>query len=99
MSFDEAAGYDEALGAAGVFELGHFEDGVDGFLLGGVDERAGIDDDDVGVLRMSGEFVPIEDEISHHDFGVDEILGAAETNKTYFQSRYQFSIAGLGAGF
>ena len=48
---------------------------------------------------MSGEFVPIEDEISHHDFGVDEILGAAETNKTYFQSRYQFSIAGLGAGF
>lgn len=96
MAFDEAAGDDEALGATGVFELGHFEDGVDGLLLGGVDEGAGVDDDDVGVFGVSGEFVSFRDEIAHHDFGVDEILGAAETNKTYFQSSYQFSSSGLG---
>ena len=91
MAFDEAAGDDEALGAAGLLELGHFEDSVDGLLLGRVDKGAGVDHDDVRVFRVGGKLMPFGDEIAHHDFRVDEILGAAETNKTYFQSRFQFS--------
>ena len=71
---------------------------TENFIFGFFPNRAGVEQDDVGVLRVSGEFVPIEDEISHHDFGVDEILGAAETNKTYFQSSFQFSSSGLGRG-
>ena len=44
VALDQASGDDEFLGRAGGFEAGHLEDGVDGLLLGGVDEAAGIDD-------------------------------------------------------
>jgi hypothetical protein len=35
--------------------LDHLEDGVDGLLLGGVDEAAGVDDEDLGVFGVRGE--------------------------------------------
>jgi hypothetical protein len=40
--------------AVGDLVLDHLEDGVDGFLLGGVDERTGVDDEDVGVFGAGG---------------------------------------------
>ena len=57
VALDEAAGYDEALGFAAVLllVLDHLEDGVDGLLLGGVDEAAGVDDEDFGVFGAGGE--------------------------------------------
>ena len=56
---------------------GHFEDGVDGLLLGGVDEGAGVDDEDFGVFGALGEAGAGAVEQAHHDFGVDEVFGAA----------------------
>ncbi len=57
VALDEAAGDDELLGAAavGLLVLDHLEDGVDGLLLGGVDEAAGVDDEDLGVFGVGGE--------------------------------------------
>ena len=55
----------------------HLEDGVDGFLLGGVDEGAGVDDEDVGLVDVSGEARAGAIEQAHHDLGVDEVFGAA----------------------
>jgi hypothetical protein len=83
VALDEAAGDDEALGAAAVgdFVLHHLEDGVDGLLLGGVDEAAGVDDEDVGVLGARGELGAAAMEQAHHDLGVDEVLGAAERDE------------------
>ena len=85
VALDEAAGYDEALGAASVGDLvlDHLEDGVDGFLLGGVDEAAGVDDEDVGVFGAGGELGSSAMEQAHHDLGVDEVLGAAERDEAY----------------
>jgi len=77
VALDEAAGDDELFGRAGGFEAGHFEDGVDGFLLGGVNEGAGVDDEDVGFFGMSGEASAGAVEQAHHDLGVDEVFGAA----------------------
>ena len=77
VALDEAAGDDELFGRAGGFVAGHFEDGVDGFLLGGVDEGAGVDDEDLGLLRMGGEARAGAVEQAHHDLGVDEVFGAA----------------------
>ena len=80
VALDEAAGNDELLGAAAVADLvlDHLEDGVDGFLLGGVDEGAGVDDEDVGVFGAGGELAAGAMEQAHHDLGVDEVFGAAE---------------------
>jgi hypothetical protein len=64
--------------------LDHLEDGVDGLLLGGVDEAAGVDDDDLGVFGARGELGSVVVEEAHHDLGVDEVFGAAEGDEAYF---------------
>ena len=86
VALDEAAGDDEALGFAAVLllMLDHLEDGVDGLLLGGVDEAAGVDDDDLGVFGAGGEFGSVVMEEAHHDLGVDEVFGAAEGDEAHF---------------
>ena len=65
----------------------HFEDGIDGLLLGGVDERAGVDDDDVGVFGAGGDFSPVGGEHAHHDLGVHEVLGTTEADKADARTR------------
>jgi len=77
IALDEAAGDDEFAGGAGGFVAGHFQDGVDGLLLGGVDEGAGVDDEDFGVFGAGGEAGSGAVEQAHHDLGVDEVFGAA----------------------
>ncbi len=86
VALDEAAGDDDALGLSAVLllVLDHLEDGVDGLLLGGVDETAGVDDDDLGVFGAGGELGPVVVEQAHHDLGVDEVFGAAEGDESYF---------------
>ena len=61
---------------------GHFEDGIDRFLLGRVDEGAGVDDQHVGGLRVADDARARVVEEAHHDFAVDEILGAAEADES-----------------
>ena len=78
IALRHAAGDDEALALAVLLELGHLEDGVDRFLLGLVDERAGVDDEHVGVGRVARQLVArLLGEPEHH-LGVDEVLRAAE---------------------
>ena len=77
VALDEAAGDDELAGRAGGFVAGHLEDGVDRLLLGGVDEAAGVDDEDLGLFGMGGEARAGAVEQAHHHLGVDEVFGAA----------------------
>ena len=46
-----------SLARTGLLVLRHLEDGVDRFLLGLVDEGAGVDDEDVGVGGIAGELM------------------------------------------
>ena len=77
VAFDEASGDDQLLRRAGGFEARHFEDGVDGLLLGGVDEAAGVDDEDLGIFGACSQARAGAVQQPHHDFGVDEVFGAA----------------------
>ena len=83
IALDQAAGDDEAAGAATVGDLvlHHLEDGVDALLLGGVDERAGVDYQDLSVLGLLCELGAVVMKQAHHDLGVDEVLGAAERDE------------------
>ena len=87
IAFDKATRDNQALGAAGFLVLGHFEDGVDGFLLGRIDKAAGIDHDNVGIRRMRRKLMAAGGELAHHDLSIDEVFGASETYETYFQGR------------
>ena len=86
IAFHQAAGDDQLLGAADLLVLGHLQDGVDRFLFGGIDETAGVDDQDIGLIGMRGEFVAPGDELPHHDFTIDEVFGTAQTDETDFQA-------------
>src|SRR5262249_3201005 len=96
VALDQASGYDQALRAAGLLVLGHFQDRVDRFLLSWIDEAARVDDDHVCVRGMRRELVPAGGEVAHHDLGVDEVLRASEADETDFQGR---SCEGGGSKF
>ena len=84
VALHKTAGDDKLLRAAAVCDLvfNHLEDGVDRLLLGGVDERAGVDHEDLGVFGARRELSAAAMQQAHHDLGVDEVLGAAERDKT-----------------
>ena len=93
VALDEASGNDELLGFAVRLKTGHLEDGVDRFLLGRVDEGAGVDDQDVGGRWIVGDPRAGVVEQAHHDFAVDEVFGAAEAHESDAQG---FICCGFG---
>ena len=97
IALDEASGDDELLGFAMRLMAGHLEDGVDRFLLGRVDEGAGVDDQDVGGFGVAGDARAGVVEQAHHDFAVDEVFGAAEADESDAQG-FVCGSFGFGCG-
>lgn len=54
------------------------DDGADGFILGDIDEGAGVNDKCVGEFGIGHEGHALLLKVSEHDFGIDEILGTAK---------------------
>ena len=57
-----------------------FQDCLDRFLFGRIDERACIDDEHIGFVRAGGDFHTVLQNTPQHDLRVDEILGAAKAD-------------------
>ena len=57
------------------------EDVADRLLLGRVDERAGVDDDDVRLLGVGNDLHAGLVEVAHHYLAVHEVLGAAKRDE------------------
>ena len=87
VALDEAAGDNELFGRARGFVAGHFKDGIDGFLLGGVNEAAGVDDEDFGIFRTGGQTRAGAIKKAHHNLGVHEVFGTAQGNKAHGRAR------------
>ncbi len=81
--------------------LRHLQNGVDRLLLGGVDERAGVDDDDVGVFGARGDLRSALREQAHHHLAVHQVLGTAQADKPNFLGAAAYgsssSMRGIGA--
>ena len=58
----------------------HFEDGVDRFFLGRVDEPAGVDDEHIGLGRFAGDLELPAGGAAEHDLGINKVLRAAEAD-------------------
>jgi len=100
VALDQAAGDDNSAGLAAVLALvlHHFEDRVDGFLLGGIDEAAGVDDDDFGVFGARGQLGAIVVQQAHHNLGIDEVLGAAKRDEAHLGTSRGGSFNGVEQG-
>src|SRR5581483_4692077 len=81
----QAARHDEPLGLPGLLVLGYFDNGFDRFLLGRIDKTARVDDDDVGFGGIGRQLVTIRHQLTHHDFGIDQVFGTPEAYKSDLQ--------------
>src|SRR5439155_1408784 len=80
----QTTGDDQRLAAVlRLTQLRGFEDGIDAFFLGRVDERAGVDNERVGAGGIVGDFDAMLEQRAEHDFGVHQILGAAERDQAH----------------
>ena len=72
-----------------------FKNGTDTLLFGRVDEAAGIDQHDIRIIGIVGQFVAMTPGIAEENLGIDEVLGTAETDQPDFT---HWSEWGLGCG-
>ena len=87
-SLRHATAYDQLLIRALVQSapLVGFENGFDRFFLRRIDKRAGIDHENVGFVGLGRNLHPALQDASEHDFRVDQIFRATETDHSDFAS-------------
>ena len=90
-----AAGDDDS--AVGVHR---FLDGLKGFLLGGIEEAAGVDDDHVGAFVTADDAVSFGPQAGQDAFGIDQGLGAAEADDPHCRDGvgWRFDVHGWNIG-
>ena len=85
VAFDEASCNDKFFRRAEFFVLRHLENGVNGFLLSGFNEAAGVDHKHVGFVCARRQFVTIARKNAHHHLAIDKVLGASQADKSDFR--------------
>ena len=81
LPLGQAAGDDDPLDRPRPLPLEHLADRGQRLLARGVDEAAGVDDHQVGVLRVGDQDVAVLRQEAEHPLGVDEVLGTAEADE------------------
>ncbi len=81
LPLGQAAGDDDPFDLPCPLTAQQFLDDAARFLPGRIDEPAGIDDDQVGLLILGHKHEPVLRQQPEHPLGVDKILGAAEADE------------------
>lgn len=63
-----------------------FQDRFDRLFFCGIDERAGVYHQDVGVVSRGSDLHPALQNASEHDLGIDQIFGASEADHADFSA-------------
>ena len=85
VALHHAADADDRLAASLFLETAGFDERVDRFLLGGVDEAARVHDDDVGVGHVARVLGAAIGELRDVALAIDGVLVAPERNDGDFQ--------------
>ena len=78
----EASRYDQQAASPRLLILRHFQNGVDGLLLGGINKTAGIDHQNIRVLRIRGKTVPPLLQKTERRFRIHAVFIAAQRDDT-----------------
>ena len=81
VAFRQAAGDDHAAAAARALQPQHLLDRLVRFLAGVADESAGVDDHQIGPVRLADQPVAVQLQQPGHPLAVDEVLRAAEADQ------------------
>ena len=91
VSPGQTATHDERLELARFLILRHFQNRVDGFLLGAFDKPAGIHKDHIRFLRLRRKGIPRFPQLAEHQFRVYPVFRASEGNDAHFSFVHSFS--------
>ena len=85
VALRQTARHVDPLNLAFFFGLGPATNGVDALLLGRLDESAGVDHHDAGVvlLGLVLDFVIVGAQLGHHDFAVEDVFRAAQSHHVH----------------
>ena len=83
IALGQAAGDEQLLQPARLLVLRHLEYGVDGFHLGGLDEAAGVDEDDVGLGGVSHDRVALLRQEAQQVLRIHAVLGTAQRDHSH----------------
>ena len=86
VALHQATDGDDRLDST-LFQLRRGQDGIDRFLLRGVDETAGVHQNDVRLRQHRGHHGAVPNQIAHEAFGIDRRLVAAEGNDAELHPR------------
>lgn len=81
VALGHAADGDHGLGPAVVLQIIGFEQGIDGVLLGGLDESTGVDDGDIRVGGILDELPAVRCQAACELLRVHLVTGAAKSDK------------------
>jgi hypothetical protein len=87
IPLSEATRDNNPLYFTALFQLDSVKNGVDAFLLRGLNKGAGVDDDDVGISATADELAVsarLSPKGTHHFFGIDVVFWTSELDETNF---------------
>ena len=84
VAFDHAADGDDGLTPSDALESRRFDHRVYRFFLGGVDEAAGVDDDEVGVIELRRMLGGVVGQLREIALAIDRVLVATERDDSNF---------------
>src|SRR5262245_57313118 len=84
ISLGQATSDDELLDLSFLFEPRDLNDSVDGLSFSGFDEAASINQHNIRIFRFVNYVVMVSLQQTRHDFGINQIPGAAEAHDAEF---------------
>ncbi len=84
IALDHASRDHQLACFTGHLVLRHLQNGVDGFLLGGINKGAGIHHDHVGIFGVRSDLRAAALENAHHDFAIHQIFRTPQAHKADF---------------
>ncbi len=80
-AFHQATRDDQLARPAIVLMPRHLQNRIHRFLLRALDERAGVDHNDVSIFGAGNQLRPGLCQHAHHDFAIDQVLGTSQADK------------------
>ena len=84
VTLTEAARHNETAAASRFLVIRHAKNRCNGLFLRGLDECAGVDNQDIRLRRLIGDLNAMLPHNAEHDLRINEVLCTTETDKTRF---------------
>ena len=83
IALGETSGEDDLFQRAVFFQRTQFQDGLNGFFFGGLNESAGVDNGNFRLAGLCHKLIAVRTQLCQHTLGIYQILGTSQRNHAY----------------